>query len=198
MEQDNKSSAKHIIKRMKENVECDPSWPRVNAYVCANCGHITFTVDTVEGTTPAMIACESGSGCKGAMQSAFYSVKPIDYEGEIITHEWLLPSIQMWRRVLKFDRHTAIHVANGGLVLYRKRSNGPVLCHGGHYITEIGGSVVEDSVIRSGMGHVRELRAECALFLAKAKKKMQIKDADNQRRIAKAKEAKKRKKRMRR
>lgn len=44
-----------------------------NAYRCDTCGKSIVTIDRDKGTTPFMIFCRATDGCKGMMESSFYS-----------------------------------------------------------------------------------------------------------------------------
>jgi hypothetical protein len=191
MEPNQKQVALHIVKRMKENIVVDPEWPRVNAYVCSECGEVLFTVDCIDGTTPAFLKCIKTNGCKGRMSTAMYSLKPVDYEGEEITHEWVVPNLQHWRRMVKYSLPDVHHVANGGLILQTRTSN-PILCHNGRYVKNIGEPFLDVETVVNGLASVRTVRAEIKLWLDKRKRHEHLKAQETERRIANAKKRRRR------
>lgn len=196
MDEERKAEAIHLTKRMKNPPEMKEDWPRVNAYVCSKCGRIIWTVDCVEGTTPAFIGCEE-EGCGGNMASSWYTVKPIDWEGEEITHEWVMPSLPIFRKMLRRNDDMADHVSRGGLVLHRGRSKRPVLTHGGFYLRDLKGERVPDEEAEKGLREYHIIRAEGVLWQATREKKMRIRNAAQDRKKAKARAKRKRAKKSR-
>ena len=124
----------------------------VNAYICQKCGHIVFTVDVAEGTTPMAIPCthrptqeESNIigmdgkpalpevRCKGHMVSSFYAVKPTDYDMSEVEFEWRSPSLELFQKFRKAKSVLLDHVLGGGLVLHVRDDKSPIRLHSGEF-----------------------------------------------------------------
>jgi hypothetical protein len=92
----------------------------VNAYRCPY-GHVTVTVQEVEGATPMFIPCAE-KPCPGRAAS-------MGYNQEVIAHlpdptprwEWYRPGRQQLRRMRAHDPYVLEHVNQGGLLLRRLR-----------------------------------------------------------------------------
>ncbi len=84
---------------------------KLNRYTCKDCGHVTITIDRVDGVTPFMTGC-TADGCNGMALSSFYQIEPDDEP----THEWYRPTPEAAAiREVEFPG-TADHVRRGGLV----------------------------------------------------------------------------------
>lgn len=191
------NTVKNMTRRVKQNVKHGRLEPRVNAYVCTECGHITYTVDCAEGTTPFTLACQKKSSildmngkevkpCNGNAMSSMYSITPADYDWpEDITHEWYAPSIEEYNKIKKNKSRAVLdHVTLGGLLL-RERTNHPVLTHGDEFIDAEGNPLndAEIGALRSGL---ERLRVATELTLASRKRKDRIRDEQARQRKAKA------------
>lgn len=93
-----------------------------NGYRCMTCGHLTVTVNRVDGVTPMFIMCQAGTACTGRMGSLMYRL-PLGAPSP--SHEWYRP----WGGELKRLRrhHPAMfdHVGRGGLLI-RKIGSGSI------------------------------------------------------------------------
>ena len=79
-----------------------------NRYHCTTCGGIVITEDVDKGVTPFMLACRATIGCKGVMESSFY------------TCDQSLPATYEFYRPESLDGlppQTVDHCMKGGLLL---------------------------------------------------------------------------------
>jgi hypothetical protein len=177
-----------VIRNLKTNVESqhqpEPDEPMVNAYICQQCGHVAFTVDTAEGTTPMSIPCthaptqEEGNivgmdnqplqkqeRCAGHMVSSWYCVKRGDYCMEEVEFEWRSPSINLFHKLRKQRSPLLGHVLDGGLMLCKRDANSPVRLHSGEFMKPCG-KVLTDDELAGHRSEVERLRAGMALYKA--------------------------------
>lgn len=82
---------------------------KLNRYTCRDCGHVTITIDRVDGTTPFITGC-TVDGCDGPAYSSLYQVEPDDQP----TYEWYLPALASFDRETEPDLYR--HVERGGLL----------------------------------------------------------------------------------
>lgn len=182
-----------IIRNLRRNVDeqyaPEPDQPMVNAYVCQKCGHVAFTVDTAEGTTPMSIPCthapvvEEGrlvgldgstplqreQRCGGHMVSSWYAVRPGDYcLSEDVEFEWRSPSLGLFHKLRKQRSPLLDHLLAGGLVLCKRDHNSPVRLHSGEFLHP-DGHLLTDEELANHRSAVEKLRAGMALYrMAKA------------------------------
>ena len=96
-----------------------PERPRINCYVCNKCGWLHWTIDREPGVTPGMIRCRRPPQCDGLAWSAWYRVRQDD--GSWVDWEWYRPGKT---ELCRFDAATREHIAKGGLILRRRKSDG--------------------------------------------------------------------------
>jgi hypothetical protein len=84
--------------------------PRLNRYVCNDCGGHIITVDRDKGVTPFALNCRATAGCDGDMYSSFYS----GVEGDP-TYEWRKPTPAEYVAMSEAMRQ---HINQGGLEIY--------------------------------------------------------------------------------
>jgi hypothetical protein len=177
-----------VIRNLKNNVKANhqpaDDDPCVNAYICQKCGHIAFTVDTAEGTTPMAIPCthaptqQEGSvvgvdgkpvqqreKCDGHMVSSFYLVKPIDYDMADVEFEWRSPSLELFHTLRKTRSPLLGHLLEGGLMLCKRDHNSPVRLHSGEFVKATG-EVLTDEELGNHRSQVEKLRAGMTIFKA--------------------------------
>ena len=93
---------------------------KLNQYVCDTCGHVTTTVDRVNGVTPYLIGCRGLDPCKGQggnagrdlARSRCYKNIPEDAQP---TYEWYRP--EYMDDLGDMDQWSQEHVLQGGLLL---------------------------------------------------------------------------------
>lgn len=197
-----------FIERLADQVDEDfthvPEQPRVNAYICQECGHIEFTVDAAEGTTPMALPCLSppeeaesqildSTGapareekrCAGVMSSAFYAIKPDDFDLSEIKYEWRSPDVELYLKWRRKKSSLANHIMRGGLVLQnRTDKSGPVLRHDGEFMFA-DGTLLTDEQVGSHRSSVERLRAMCALHADAQRRKEAAKKKQQEQKRAK-------------
>lgn len=168
----------------------DPANPKINLYVCKECGHKTYTVDVARGTTSMVLPCMSHTeakvlgadgqkahACSGEMLSTFYSVDHSKVSLQDVKFEWRYATLPEYRDYRKRGQALADHVASGGLVLHRRSNpNAPVLTHGDCFVRPNGTALSkeEEASLETGL---QVLKRTVRLDVAKAKKKFNVKKA---------------------
>lgn len=85
-----------------------------NSYTCDTCRKSIITIDRDDGTTPFMLGCRATAGCKGMMQSAFYT-GPLINAGAQATFEWRKAT---YKEYVRASREMKQHFDMGGLDIH--------------------------------------------------------------------------------
>lgn len=166
-----------------------PEFPRVNAYACKKCGHITHTVDVADGTATMVLPCMAhtqskivlvdgakASVCSGEMFSTFYSVDFETFDLRDIEFEWRFATLPEYQRYKAKGQALADHVADGGLVLHpRKNRDAPMFTHGGFWVRPDGARLSDGEAegLQTGLQTLKEVvRLDIEKTKRKAHQKM--------------------------
>lgn len=159
-----------------------PDSPRINTYICKECGHHTHTVDVAEGTTTMVLPCMKGvdskivnalgegiTSCSGQMTSTFYAARDIPLSD--VKYEWRYATLPEYRDYKKKHMALADHVASGGLVMHKRGNKDALVLTHGNFYAKPDGTRLTEAEVESNKTGLQILKDTIRLEKSKIKRK---------------------------